>query len=145
MSGVGNGGEAGMFQRSAAGLSLTPGQRALLRLVEGLVVSAVIAGLQAVMPLLNAAQLDPSAVPWASVAHTFVATVMTALGLSVVKFFKAQGDGPMTTPPPPPAPPAPPAAPAVSAPPALAPTVPPIVGGIPAGAVVATGEGASQP
>ena len=128
-----------IFKSAAAGLSLTPGQRALLRLLEGLGVSAVIAGLQAVMPLLNAAQLDPSVVPWASVLHTFIATVMTALGLSVVKFFKAQGDGQLSSAPPPPA-----SVPAAAPVPA-APTVPPIVGALPAAAAGDVGSSVSQP
>ncbi len=117
-----------MFKRAAAYLNLSPAERAFLRLVEGLILSALIAGLQAVMPLLNAG-VDPSgftAIPWGSVAHTFIATVLGAIGAAGVKYAKAQGD-PALPPPNPPA--AVSAAPAV---PAAAPTVPPIVGGQPA-------------
>lgn len=117
-----------MFKRAGAYLNLSPAERAFLRLVEGLIVSALIAGVQAVMPLLNSGALDPSAVPWQAVAHTFIATVLGALGAAGVKFFKAQGDPPLP-PANPPALPTPPAALAVApaAVVSVAPTVPPIV------------------
>lgn len=126
----------GIFARAGAYLNLSPGERALLRFGEGLAVSAGISGLQAVMPLLSSG-MSTAAIPWGSVAHTFAATVLGALGAAVVKFFKAQGD-PQLGPPKPPAaspaaPPAPPAGPAAALPAAAAgASVPPIVGGLPA-------------
>lgn len=121
-----------MFKRAAAYVNLSPGERAFLRLIEGLLIAAFIAGLQAAMPLLNSG-VDPMAVPWGSVAQTFAATVLGAIGAAVLKYAKAQGDPPLPPPPPPvsgalaaSAVPLVPLVPSVPAVPA-APTVPPIV------------------
>jgi hypothetical protein len=81
----------GLFGRAAAYLNLSPAERATLRLLEGLTLSAGIAGVQAAMPLLNAG-VDPSAIPWPAVLHTFIATAMGAFGSAGVKYLKAQGD-----------------------------------------------------
>ena len=85
-----------MFARAASYANLSPFERAVLRFLGGLFWSAFVAGLQAVMPLLSAG--DVTAIPWASVLHTFIAAVTVALMLGISKYHTAQGDPPLIPP-----------------------------------------------
>ena len=109
-----------MFTRSRLYANLTPGERAFLRFCAVLLGGAFLAGVQAVIPLLNAASpLDPASVPWAAIGHTFLTTFALAVWLGIGKYRSAQGDPPLPTPAYPAAPPAaPPASTLVVAPPA---------------------------
>lgn len=99
-------GMSGMFARAAAYANLSPFERAILRFLGGLFWSCVVAGLQAVMPLLSAGSV--AAIPWASVLHTFISAALVAGMLGISKYHKAQGD--------PPLPPSSPAAPSPARP-----------------------------
>lgn len=123
-----------MFTRSRLYANLTPGERAFLRFLAVLLAGAFLSGVQAVIPLLNAANpLDPSSVPWASVGHTFLATFALAVWLGIGKYRSAQGDPPLPqsgAPAAPAAPAAPPANTLYAAPaaPPVAPPAPPVAG-----------------
>ena len=87
-----------LLQRARLQMNLTPGERALLKIVEGLAVSAVIAGLVAAFPLLSTQNV--SAINWTAVLSAFVVAGGKTLYDGVSKYFKSFGDPPL-----PPAPP----------------------------------------
>ena len=118
-----------LFGQARAGLPLTPGERAYLKLVQGVAITGLIAAIQAAGPLLNQQQPD-----LAAILHT----ALIAFGVSVVhaiwKLASAQGDvaatlGGLIAPPPVgasmPTPPLPPRLPPV-APSAASLSVPPV-------------------
>jgi hypothetical protein len=86
-----------LLAKASQQVNLSPGERAILRFIETLVVGAALSGLQAVYPLLSSANLNVGAVDWQSVLHTFIAAVLMALYLGVSKYFKAFGDAPLPT------------------------------------------------
>jgi hypothetical protein len=86
-----------IFMRSRLYANLTPGERAFLRFLAVLAGGAFLAGVQAAAPLLTT--LDPTAVPWASVGHTFLAAFALAVWLGIGKYRAAQGDPPLPEPP----------------------------------------------
>ena len=73
--------------------NLTPGERALLKIIEGLLVSAVIAGLVAAFPLLSTQNV--ASINWTAVLSVFVAAAGKTLYDGVSKYFKAFGDPPL--------------------------------------------------
>jgi len=81
-----------LLEASRAGQDLTPLARAFLKLLLGFVISAAIAGWEAIQPFLNNQAID-----WANVLHTFVAPFATSLLFSVVKYFKAHQDAPLSS------------------------------------------------
>ncbi|WIG60484.1 MAG: hypothetical protein OJF49_003232 [Ktedonobacterales bacterium] len=83
----------GIFAKAGAYANLSPAARATLRYVEVQALGIALSGLQAVTPLLS--NPDPAAIPWASVAHTFVTTVVLSLAAAGAKYYKAQGDPPI--------------------------------------------------
>lgn len=87
-----------LLQRAHLYANLTPGERALLKIVEGLAVSAIIAGLVAALPLLSTQSV--ASINWTAVLSVFVAAGGKTLYDGVSKYFKAFGDPPL-----PPAPP----------------------------------------
>jgi hypothetical protein len=78
------------FIRAAAGLSLTPFERAALRFLEGLGASALLAGLVAIQPYLSGTSVD-----WANVAHVFLAAAVSTTFLALLKYARAFGDAPL--------------------------------------------------
>jgi hypothetical protein len=88
----------GLLQRARLYANLTPGERALLKIVEGLIVSAAIAGIVAALPAVSTQNL--AAINWMAVGSVFVAAAGKTLYDGVAKYFKAFGDPPL-----PPAPP----------------------------------------
>jgi hypothetical protein len=68
----------GLFKRARLFANLAPAERALLKLIELTLVAAAVAGVQAVVPVLNTGDL--AAIPWPQVAHTFIAAALVALG-----------------------------------------------------------------
>ena len=83
-----------LFQKAAAGLSLTPGERAVLKLAQGFAfagVTAVVAAVPAVLAYLNGQQQ----VTWGLVllvAGVFLHGFMAAWA----KYTSAKGDAPLT-------------------------------------------------
>lgn len=86
-----------IFARAASYANLSPLERAFLRFLGALVWGAFIAAGQAALPLLSSPTLDPTTVPWAAVAHTFLATFSMALLLGISKYHSAQADPPLPT------------------------------------------------
>jgi hypothetical protein len=76
-----------MFARARAYAALTPAERALLRLIEGLVCAALVAAL----PVLAEA-LGTGSVRWGDVARTALAASAVAVLLALAKYAKAHGD-----------------------------------------------------
>lgn len=76
-----------LFALARAYQSLSPAQRAVLRLVEGLVITAVVAA----MPIVADA-LSRNTVNWADVARAAVAAGATAVGMAILKYAKAHAD-----------------------------------------------------
>lgn len=81
-----------LWRRASAYATLTPSERALLRLVEGL----LCAGLVAAAPLIADA-LSQQAVNWGAVGRAALAAAATAMLLALNKYLRAHGDPPITT------------------------------------------------
>ncbi|MEO7001903.1 MAG: hypothetical protein ABI068_08755 [Ktedonobacterales bacterium] len=79
-----------LMQRARAYTTLTPGERALLRLIEGLLATALVAAL----PMLADA-LARQSVNWDNVGRAALAAGATAALLALSKYLKAQGDPPL--------------------------------------------------
>jgi hypothetical protein len=73
--------------------NLSPGERALLKIVEGLLISAVIAGVAAALPIVSTQNVN--AINWSAVLAAFVAPALKTLYDGVAKYFKAFGDPPL--------------------------------------------------
>ena len=80
----------GVFAKARAHESLTPAQRAFLKLVEGFIIAGVVAAL----PVLSLA-LGQADVNWAVVGRVALGTFATAALMAAVKYLKAQGDPPL--------------------------------------------------
>lgn len=76
-----------LFARARAYAPLTPGERALLRLIEGLACAALVAALPVV-----ASALGRGPVRWDDVARTALAAAAVAVLLALAKYARAQGD-----------------------------------------------------
>jgi hypothetical protein len=83
-----------LIQRARAGMALTPAERALLRLMEGL----LCAGLVAAAPIIAQA-LSQQSVNWGDVARAALAAAATAALLALTKYARAHADPPLATPP----------------------------------------------
>lgn len=82
-----------LFQKSAAGLNLTPWQRAALKLIEGLAVAFGIAALPVVADALS----THAAVDWTATIHNALLLGAAAVAMALLKYAKAQGDSPLLT------------------------------------------------
>jgi hypothetical protein len=78
-----------VFARAAQRQMLTPAERALLRLVEGLAATALVAALPIVAQALSDGALD-----WGNVMRTALAAGAVAVLLALVKYARAFGDPP---------------------------------------------------
>lgn len=81
-----------LFSQARSGAPLTPMQRAMLRLVEGLAAVALVA----VLPVVASA-LSQSSPNWSDVAREALAAAGVAVALAVLKYAKAQGDPLLST------------------------------------------------
>ncbi len=80
-----------VMRRALAYQGLTPGERAVLRLVEGLACTALVAALPIV-----ADALSRQSVNWGDVGRAALAAGVTAALLALSKYLRAQGDPPLT-------------------------------------------------
>ncbi|HEX9036804.1 MAG TPA: hypothetical protein VF808_07410 [Ktedonobacterales bacterium] len=78
-----------LFRRARAGAALAPAERALLRLLEGLLCAALVAA----APILAQA-LGQQAVNWGDVGRAALAAVATAVLLALAKYARAQAGPP---------------------------------------------------
>ncbi|HEX2348925.1 MAG TPA: hypothetical protein VHI51_10880 [Ktedonobacterales bacterium] len=84
-------GNGGLWRRARAYAALTPGERALLRLAEGL----LCAGLVAALPVIAAA-LGHQPINWSDLGRAALAAAATAMLLALNKYLRAHGDPPLT-------------------------------------------------
>lgn len=82
---------ANLLRRARAHATLTPGERALLRLGEGL----LCAGLVAALPVVAEA-LARQSVDWSAVGRAALAAAATAILLALNKYLNAHSDPPLT-------------------------------------------------
>lgn len=82
-------GIANLWRRAQANARLTPAERALLRLVEGL----LCAGMVAALPVVADA-LSQQTVNWSDVGRAALAAAATAMLLALNKYLSAHGDPP---------------------------------------------------
>jgi hypothetical protein len=80
----------GLWRRASAYATLTPGERALLRLAEGL----LCAGLVAALPVIADA-LSHQPVNWGDLGRAALAAAATAMLLALNKYLRAHGDPPI--------------------------------------------------
>lgn len=83
-----------LFQKAAAGMNLTPGQRAFLKLVEALGVAFLVAA----APVVADALSSHGTVVWSDALRTALAAGAVAVILSIIKYGKAHGDSPLIQP-----------------------------------------------
>lgn len=76
-----------LFRRARAYAALTPAERALLKLLEGLACAALVAALPIV-----ADALSRGAVSWPDVGRAALAAAAVAVLLALTKYAKAHGD-----------------------------------------------------
>lgn len=86
-----------VFTKARSYAQLAPAERALLKLIEGLICAALVAAL----PILADA-LGRGAVNWGDVGRAALAAGATAALLALLKYCKAHGDPPLPSPPSPP-------------------------------------------
>lgn len=84
-------GNSGLWRRARAYAALTPGERALLRLAEGL----LCAGLVAALPIVADA-LGHQPINWGDLGRAALAAAATAMLLALNKYLRAHGDPPLT-------------------------------------------------
>ena len=82
-----------LFSKANAGLNLTPGERAALKLVQGFILAGLVAALPVLAQLLAAQTIN-----WADVARIAGGTFGVAVLMAVAKWFSAQGDSPLDAP-----------------------------------------------
>ncbi len=76
-----------LFARARAYQTLTPAERALLNLLEGLLCAALVAALPIVAQALARGSIN-----WSDVARTALAAGAVAILLSLAKYARAHGD-----------------------------------------------------
>ena len=81
-----------LIRRARAYQSLSPAERALLRLLEGLASVALIGAATAAAQYLAGPTGLGGAVNWGIVAHVCAAGAAVAVLMSLAKYFKAHGD-----------------------------------------------------
>ncbi len=76
-----------LLQRARRHEPLTPGERAFLRLIEGLACTALVAALPVVADALGS-----TGVNWADIGRAALAAAAVAVLLALAKYARAQGD-----------------------------------------------------
>jgi hypothetical protein len=84
---------ANIWTRARRYEQLTPGERAALRLIEGLIYVALVGAATAgAQYLASPAGSGLGAIDWATVARVCIAGAAVALLMALAKYFKAHGD-----------------------------------------------------
>ncbi|HST89879.1 MAG TPA: hypothetical protein VLJ14_16015 [Ktedonobacterales bacterium] len=76
-----------IFARARAYASLTPAERALLKLIEGLICAALVAALPIVAEALSRGGVD-----WSSIMRAALAAASVAILMALTKYARAQAD-----------------------------------------------------
>lgn len=79
-----------VFQKSSAGLSLTPSERAFLKLLENFAIAALVSSWPVIQGLLAQQNIN-----WQAALRTALAAFAVAFLSAVWKYLKAQGDSPL--------------------------------------------------
>jgi hypothetical protein len=79
-----------MFTRARLQLPLAPSQRAFLKVLKGLVISAIMTAATAVWPLIQSQNVN-----WRTVVITAITTVAFTLFTALDKYWTSQGDAPL--------------------------------------------------
>lgn len=80
-----------LFQRAMANLNLTPGERALLKTLQSLIITAIISALLAAASLLNV----PGSINIHDLVYVVIVALIFSLGHGIAKYFTASGDTPL--------------------------------------------------
>lgn len=80
---------ANMFTRARLQLPLSPAERSFLKFLQGVFWSVILAGVTAVLPLL-----EQQTINWRTVLTLGAGTLGVTLALSIQKYFTSQGDIP---------------------------------------------------
>ena len=80
-----------LFALARAGATLTPGQRAFLKLVEGFVIAGAVTAVPVVADLLT----RPGGVDWQTVIKAGAEAFTVAALMAASKYYKAQGEAPV--------------------------------------------------
>ena len=81
-----------IFARARAYTNLTPAERALLKLVEGLICAALVAALPVVAEALGRGGLD-----WPAILRAALAAASVAILMALTKYARAQSDPTLAT------------------------------------------------
>lgn len=81
-----------IFARARAYASLTPAERALLKLVEGLICAALVAALPIVAEALGRGGVD-----WPAIVRAALAAASVAILMALTKYARAQADPDLAT------------------------------------------------
>jgi hypothetical protein len=76
-----------MFTRARLQLPLTPGERSFLKFIQGAVWSVILAGMTAVLPLI-----EQQTINWRTVITLGAGTLGVTAALSIQKYFTSQAD-----------------------------------------------------
>ncbi len=82
-----------LFARASANLPLTPGERAFLKVVEGVVLTAALAALTAAYPTISTGSL--ASVDWARTGSVAAIAFLVSMLQAANKYFRAFGDPPL--------------------------------------------------
>ncbi len=82
-----------IFLKAWNGLNLSPGQRAFLKVVQGLIIGGLLAAFLAIAQYFY----SNGAVNWRSVLDVALVAFLMSVGYGLSKYFSAQGDAPVAT------------------------------------------------
>lgn len=82
-----------IFLKAWNGLNLSPGQRAFLKVVQGLIIGGLLAAFLAIAQYFY----SNGAVNWRSVLDVALVAFLMSVGYGLSKYFSAQGDAPIAT------------------------------------------------
>lgn len=80
-----------LFQRAFANHNLTPGERALLKTLQSLIIGAIISALFAVASFLS----KPGTIDIHDLLYVVIIALIFSLAHGLAKYFTAQGDTPL--------------------------------------------------
>jgi hypothetical protein len=80
-----------IFQRAAANLNLTPGERALLKTLQSLLITAIVVGLITAATYLNGS----GPINWRYLTFTVIIAIIFSFAHGIAKLITANGDEPL--------------------------------------------------
>ncbi|MEO6890530.1 MAG: hypothetical protein ABI324_16215, partial [Ktedonobacteraceae bacterium] len=80
-----------IFLKAWNGLNLSPGQRAFLKVIQGLIIGGLLAAFLAIAQYFY----SDGAVNWHSILDVAAVAFLMSVGYGLSKYFSAQGDAPV--------------------------------------------------